>query len=212
LTAHRALAAVLQRSDNGQNIPKGAQKKSLARKVMKDDRVLEESELVDLGAHCSTTEVEAESAERELRDFLVMQFLLEQHIGAEFPGVVTGITGGGVFVSIEKFLVEGMVKTADLPQSGDRPDRWRINEATGRLHAARSGATIGIGDIVTVQIANVILAARQLDLLMTNLPVPSSPPDGRGDGEPRRGDRKSKGKSKHQKNRKAERRGKSKRR
>lgn len=211
LTAHRALAAVLERSENGQNIPKGAPKKTFARKVMKDKRVHDESELVDLGAHCSTTEVEAEAAERELRDFLVMQFLQEKHIGGEFPGVVTGITGGGVFVSIEKFLVEGMVKTADLPQSSDRPDRWRINDATGRLQAARSGASIGIGDIVTVQIAAVMLASRQLDLLMTKLPAPPAHLEEENRGPKSRHERKSKGKSKTQKGREKQRRDKGKR-
>lgn len=177
LTAHRALAAVLKRTDNGRKMPKGPQRKTFARGVMKDERALDESALVDLGIHCSKTEVAAEHAERELRNFLVMQFLLENHIGAEFPGVVTGITGGGVFVSIEKFLVEGMVKTQDLPQSGDRSDRWRVNEATGKLQAQRSGAMIGIGDIVTVQIANIILGSRQLDLLITKLPAQMDQPE-----------------------------------
>ncbi|MDY7108778.1 MAG: S1 RNA-binding domain-containing protein, partial [Planctomycetota bacterium] len=109
-------------------------------------------------------------AERTLRDFLVMQFLKENHLGDEFPGVVTGVVSAGVFVSIERFLVEGMVKMSDVSAPDGRPDRWKVDEATGRLQGHRSGASLGIGDIVTVQIINVDLASRHLDLLLTDLP------------------------------------------
>ena len=60
----------------------------------------------------------------------------------------------------------------NLPQAGKRADRWNINPSSGRLVAERSGASIGIGDIVTVQVTSVDLASRQLDLLITTLPVP----------------------------------------
>ena len=46
----------------------------------------------------------------------------------------------------------------------------RVNESTGRLVANRSGATVGIGDIVTVKIVQVDLASRHLDLMMTQMP------------------------------------------
>ncbi len=62
------------------------------------------------------------------------------------------------------------MRTQDLPQSQGRPDLWRVNESTGRLVANRSGATVGIGDIVTVKIVQVDLASRHLDLMMTQLP------------------------------------------
>ncbi|MHC4590247.1 MAG: hypothetical protein ACYTAQ_13190, partial [Planctomycetota bacterium] len=78
-----------------------------------------------LGRHCTDTEGEAEAAERELRDFLVMQLLHEHHLGDEFSGVVTGITGSGVYVQLDRFLVEGMVRTQDMPQAGGRPDHWQ---------------------------------------------------------------------------------------
>jgi len=185
LTAHRALQAVLERSDNGQNMPGKGQYKQFARKVAKDPRALDEGRLVELGRHCSDMEVEAEQAERELRDFLVMQFLSEKHMGDEFPGVVTGIAGPGVFVSIEKFLVEGLVRTEDLPSKGDRSDKWKMDESTGRLRAQGSGASIGIGDIVTVQISNVDLASRNMDLLMTKLPAQMQQDGERGDRQPK---------------------------
>ncbi|MCH7603174.1 MAG: VacB/RNase II family 3'-5' exoribonuclease [Planctomycetes bacterium] len=174
LTLHRAIEAYLDATDNGRTNPGGRKRRELTLRLVDDPRVPDEGKLISLGHHCSETEVEATAAERELRDFLVMQFLKEHHLGDEFPGVVTGVIGGGVFVSIERYLVEGMVRTQDLPQSQGRPDHWRVNESTGRLVANRSGATVGIGDIVTVKIVQVDLASRHLDLMMMQLPERTS--------------------------------------
>jgi ribonuclease R len=170
LLVHRALEAYLDATDNGRNVPGGRKRSELGRRLEKDDRVPDEDDLVQLGRHCTDTEGEAEGAERELRDFLVMQLLHERHLGEEFSGVVTGITGRGVYVQIERFLVEGMVAVQDMPQSRGRSDHWQADVRTGRLVAKRSGASLGIGDIVMVEIQRVDLGARHLDLRLTELP------------------------------------------
>ncbi len=169
LTVHRMLEAYLDATDNGRNVPGGRKHRELGQRLMEDDRVPGEDELVQLGRHCNETEVEAEAAERELRDFLVMQFLEEHHLGDEFSGVVTGVTSRGVYVSIERFLVEGLVRMQDMPQAAGRPDRWKADEWTGRLAGQRSGASLGIGDVVTVQILRIDLASRHLDLRLVKL-------------------------------------------
>jgi hypothetical protein len=122
---------------------------------------------VDIGVRCRE---EAEEAERELREFLVMQFLHEHHLGDEFEGVVTGVTNKGVYVSIERFLIDGMVSIRDMPQAEGKADRWEVNDATGRMYARRSGQMLAIGDFVTVQIVAVDLASRHLDLMITKFP------------------------------------------
>ncbi len=170
LAVHRVIEAYLEATDNGQNVPGGKKRRGLGRRLLEDNRVPDEDDLVQLGRHCSDTEVEAERAERELRNFLVMQLLQEKHLGDEFSGVITGITGGGVYVSIERFLVEGMVRMQELPQSANRSGHWRTDERTGRLTAGRSGASLGIGDIVTVVIERVDLASRHLDLSISKMP------------------------------------------
>ena len=170
LSLHHAIDAYLDATDNGRTIPGGRRRGELGKRLADDDRVADEAQLIQLGRHCSETEIEANAAERELRDFLVMQFLAEHHLGDEFPGVVTGITSNGLFVSIERFLVEGMVRMQDMPQSAGRADRWIANDQTGRIVAQRSGASLGIGDIVTVQILRIDLASRHLDLQLTKLP------------------------------------------
>jgi ribonuclease R len=171
LLVHRALEAYLEATDNGRNVPGGRKRVELGRRLESDDRVPNEDDLVQLGRHCTDTEGEAEGAERELRDFLVMQLLHERHLGDEFSGVVTGITGRGLYVQIERFLVEGMVTMQDMPQPSGRPDHWQADDRTGRLVAKRSGASLGIGDIVMVEIQRVDLGARHLDLRLTGLPT-----------------------------------------
>ncbi len=169
LAVHRVIDAYLDATDNGSNVPGGKKRRGLTRRLVADSRVPDEDSLVQLGRHCTDTEDEAEAAERELRNFLVMQLLHEKHLGDEFSGVITGVTGTGVYVSIERFLVEGMVPLNELPQAGSRPAAWHTDERTGRLVAGRSGASLGIGDVVTVLIQRVDLASRHLDLQITKL-------------------------------------------
>jgi ribonuclease R len=183
LTLHRTLQAYLDATANGRDVPGGKRRREVGRRIMQDELVLDEAELIELGRHTSQTEVEAELAERELREFLVMQFLAEKHLGSEFTAVVTGMLNSGVFVSIDRFLVEGRVRWQDIGAGAsmtsrgrdgrdarDRSAGWIVNESTGRARAARSGAELAIGDIVTVQIAAVDLGSRHLDLLITKLP------------------------------------------
>jgi ribonuclease R len=183
LSLHRALQAYLEFTDNGTTHIGGRDRKKLERKLMQDDRVPHEDELVELGRHCTETEERAEEAERQLRSYLVMQLLQEKYLGQELEGVVTGVISTGVFVSIGRFLVEGMVRFKDLPGSDDRPDRWEMQEGANRLVARRSGASIGLGDVVKVLIVQVNPSARQLDLAITGLPQRAN---GRGEAGSRR--------------------------
>src|SRR5207248_760560 len=66
-------------------------------------------ELVDLGRHISFTERRAEDAEKELRKTKILE-LLKNHMGDEFAGVVTGITNFGIFVQIQAYLVDGLIR------------------------------------------------------------------------------------------------------
>ena len=186
LSLHRTMQAYLDLTDNGRNTPGGKKRRELGRRVAEDDRVLDEGLLIELGKHTSETEVKAELAERELREFLVLQFLHEKHLGDEFPGVITGMMPSGVFVSIDRFLVEGKIPLKDLSGSRategrgeSREDRWVINESIGRATAQRSGAVLAVGDIVTVQIIAVNLASRHLDLRITGFPDRPPPKPGK---------------------------------
>ncbi|MFA7236688.1 MAG: VacB/RNase II family 3'-5' exoribonuclease [Phycisphaeraceae bacterium] len=161
LTVHRSLEALLEVMGSDKALPRApAARKQLTRKLEEDDRCPDEATLVEIGRHISTTERNAESAERELRKFLVLQ-LMVKHVGDVFPATVTGCTGFGMFVQIDKYLIEGMIRTNELPGVGER---WRLDEQTGAMTAQRSGRRIAIGDTFEVQIVKVDLPRREMDL------------------------------------------------
>jgi ribonuclease R len=169
LTVHRALLEYLKRTDNGVNRPKGEKaKKALGRELR--GVLPSESDLLEVGRHCSQTEQNAEDAERTLRQFLVLQ-LLSEHIGEEFSGIVTGVIPRGVFVQLEKYLADGMIAKQDLPGDttrGAKPPKWYVDDRTGAMVDANSGRSYNMGDRVKVYIAGVDLAQRKLDLAISD--------------------------------------------
>jgi ribonuclease R len=184
LTVHRALDVLDRHLDKHRRVPKSPDKRrKLARRVKNDPDTRGEDALHTVGSHCSHTERNAEGAERELRKFLVLQ-LLEQHIGEDYAGTVTGVTGFGVFVQIDKYVIEGMVHTDNLP--GAPRDQWRLNKDTGSIVAERSGRSITIGDQFSVRVNRVDLARREMDLLIIEETVPTPGKDGKGK-KPQRG-------------------------
>ncbi len=166
LVVHRGLDAYLDLTDNGRARQPSRRKLSTA---LREAPILCDTQGLDQTAsHCSTTERNAEAAERELRNYLVLE-LLSAKLGEDFDGTVTGLTGSGVFVQIDRYLIDGFIPTAELPAAGARgSERWRLNRVTGALVAQRSGKTISIGDRFVVRIASVDAPARSMDLVIVD--------------------------------------------
>jgi len=117
-----------------------------------------EGQLIELGKHISFTERRAEDAERELRQVKVLE-LLGNHVGEDFPGVVTGITNFGIFVQLTTWLIDGLIRYEDLLD-----DWWDVDERAGVARGQRSGRKISIGLAATVRIVRVDAARRELGL------------------------------------------------
>jgi len=183
LTVHRSLGEYLRLTDNGQNRPHAnddAGRARLGSKLRDSELCPSESDLSAIGRHCTQTEQNAEDAERQLRQFLVLQLMAEK-IGEEMGGVVTGVTARGLYVQIDKYLADGMIKVEDLPgdvtRGGGAP-KWRIDKKTGALVDANSGRSFNMGDLVRVRIAEVDLGKRRLDLVIADA-------EGRAAGKPK---------------------------
>jgi ribonuclease R len=171
LTVHRALAEYLRATDNGQKRPTSEEGwRALGKKIEDKPAIVPEGELAEIGRHATQREKNAESAERELRAFLVLQ-LLEKHVGETFRAIVTGITPRGIFVQIEKYLADGFVKSDDLPGDITRENLvpiWKLDAKTGALVDIRSGRSFNFGDTVSVKIASVDLARRQMECVVVD--------------------------------------------
>jgi ribonuclease R len=116
------------------------------------------AELVDLGKKLSYTERRSDDAERELRQVKLLE-LLGQHIGDEFPAVVSGITNFGVFFQLQTYLIDGLIRYERLMD-----DWWDVDDKAGFARGQRSGIKIGIGDACVVTVVRVDPARRELDL------------------------------------------------
>ncbi|HNQ22641.1 MAG TPA: ribonuclease R [Phycisphaerae bacterium] len=118
-----------------------------------------------VGAHCSRNERRAEAAERELKLVYILR-LLEQRVGEEFEGIVTGVTNFGIFVQLPEYLVEGLLRFTDMPE-----DWWEVDSAAGCVIGQRTRRQFKIGDRVRVTIAAIDLADRKLDLALAAGPA-----------------------------------------
>jgi ribonuclease R len=156
LTIHRLLDAYFKARGSG------AARATKKKKLHLDD-VPSHQELVELGRHISFTERRAEDAERELRQVKLLE-LMSRHIGEEFAGVITGITNFGVFVQIQEWLIDGLIRYEDLMD-----DWWDVDARGGSIRGQRTGKRIGIGDLCTVRVVKVDPPRRELDLAITQL-------------------------------------------
>ncbi len=161
LVVHRGIDAYLRTAASITG--KRPTNRKIGNRLMDDALVPDEMALRELGRHCSATERNSESAERELRNYLVLE-LLADHIGEDYGGTVTGVTGNGVYIQIDKYLVDGFVRSNDLP--GGANDRWQLNPKTGALVAQRSGHAVTIGNTFTVRVAAVDLGRRVMELVV----------------------------------------------
>lgn len=115
------------------------------------------------GPWCSSREREAMAVERGADDiarcFLLARSISDPHELLE--GEVVGLAGAGAFVAFgPSGEYEGM-----LPVRRLRGDWWELNEEGTILVGTRSGATIRLGDPVSVRVGSIDAARGRVDLL-----------------------------------------------
>jgi ribonuclease R len=147
-------------------------------------------DLMLLGRHISYTERRSEDAERELRQVKLLE-LMQNHIGEHFMGVVTGVTNFGIFIQIQQYMVEGLIRYTSLLD-----DWWDVDEKAGMIRGQRTGMRIRIGDVAKVAIVRVDVPRREMDLSVVELVgrgkakhagETGAPTGPRGGGKPKRG-------------------------
>lgn len=115
---------------------------------------------VKFGQHCSMTERRADDATREAVDWLKCEFMLDK-VGQVLPGIISGVTGFGLFVELAETYVEGLVHISTLPN-----DYYQFNPTKLTLEGERSKKRYALGDQIEVRVAKVNLDEREIDFVV----------------------------------------------
>ncbi len=123
-----------------------------ARQPRRDPEAREK--LAEAALASSIAERRVMEVERAIVD-LYRTFMMKDHLGERFDGVVTAVVGSGLFVQLDAPFVDVLVRLEDLGH-----DRWEVDDDALRVFAARSGDRIGLGDRMTVEITDAAILRR----------------------------------------------------
>lgn len=107
--------------------------------------------------HASDREVIAADAERTSTKYKLVEFMQDK-VGREFSGHVSGVTEWGIYVEIEPTKVEGMVALRTL-----RSDFFEFDEERYRVVGKRTKKVYRLGDPVRIRVKSANLDQRLLD-------------------------------------------------
>lgn len=116
--------------------------------------------LPEVAKQASRTERRADEAERETDKLKMVQYM-EQFIGAEFDGVISGITAWGIYVELPN-TIEGMVSLTALKDGYyvyDENHYEMVNETTGKAYK--------LGQKVKVAVSGTDRILRTIDFVFT---------------------------------------------
>jgi ribonuclease R len=161
LLVHRAIRYLIRSGEGGNQIMGGpglmARMRGAAKKQVLPYTL---AQMVALGEHCSLTERRADDASRDVVQWLKCQYM-QQHLGEDFEGVISGVASFGLFVQIRDLYIEGMVHVANLNSDYYHHDDVRhalVGESTGQRYA--------LGDSVQVKVSAVNIDDRKIDLMV----------------------------------------------
>ena len=107
--------------------------------------------------HASEREVIAAEAERESVKYKLVEFM-EDKVGQEFDGHVSGVTQWGIYVEIEPTKIEGMI-----PYRTIRSDFYDFDEDHYRAVGRRKHGVIKLGDPLRIRVKGTNLEQKLLD-------------------------------------------------
>lgn len=165
LLVHRAIRSVIRSKRQTDKVLRaGAAAMPKARIYPYDEERLER-----LGEQCSMTERRADEATRDVVNWLKCEYMRDR-VGETFAGVVTAVTGFGLFVELTDIYVEGLVHITALPS-----DYYHFDPVHHRLAGERAGRSYRLGDSVEVLVARVDLDERKIDFELTENPLSAVP-------------------------------------
>jgi ribonuclease R len=110
-----------------------------------------------LGQDCSFRERRADEATRGAVAWLKCYYM-QDRIGEEFEGIVSGVVDFGLFVQLDGLQVDGLLHVSALGQ-----DYFTRDRSGYRIVGRSSGKSYKLGDRLRVRVSNVSLDERRVD-------------------------------------------------
>ena len=107
--------------------------------------------------YASEREVIAAEAERSSTKYKLVEFMQDK-VGGEFDGHISGLTEWGMYVEIEPTKIEGMVALRDI-----QSDFFEFDQDHYRIVGKRTGVIYNLGDPVKIRVKSTDLEQKLLD-------------------------------------------------
>jgi ribonuclease R len=112
--------------------------------------------------HASKMEVLAMEAERASIKYKQTEFMQDK-IGRQFEGVISGVTEWGIYVEILENKCEGMIPIRDLAG-----DFYEYEEENYCIRGRRTRKKYQLGDPIFIEVVRVNLARKQIDFALVS--------------------------------------------
>lgn len=113
--------------------------------------------------HSTAMEIRASEAERASIKYKMVEFM-EDRIGQEFDGSISGVTDWGIYVELSENKIEGMVALRDM-----NDDYYAFDAENYAVVGHTSGRRFTLGDEVRIRIKRADLSRKQLDFEMVGM-------------------------------------------
>ena len=124
----------------------------------KSDWRYSEEEMVQLGEHCSMASRRADEATRDVSDWLKCEYMRDR-VGEEHEGIISGVTGFGLFVELKDIYIEGLIHVSSL-----KNDYYQFDPSGHRLMGEKTRKSYRLGDTLRIKVVRVDLDEKKIDL------------------------------------------------
>jgi ribonuclease R len=114
--------------------------------------------LSNIATHSSETERTAMDAERESVLVKKLEFLRDK-VGEEYSGLISGVTSYGLFITIEDFLIEGLIHISSLSD-----DYYQFYEDQYCIEGEHNSRRFRLGDRIKVRVIKLDFQKKEVDL------------------------------------------------
>lgn len=154
LLVHRAIRYLIRKKSKNTEVFRENGSRALS---LEEIYPYDKNQLSSFGEHCSLTERRADEATRDVINWLKCEFL-SSRVGEQFDGIVSTVTGFGLFVQLDDMYIEGLIHITSLPK-----DYYQYEEDHHRLVGEKTGKIFRLGDNLKVKVIRVELNERKID-------------------------------------------------